>query len=283
MANEKFNRLINWFKDWDNVLIAFSGGMDSSLITYIAKKVLGNNVLAVTVNSPLLSIGELNRARRIANIIGVRHLVLDLNLLENERIIENSPNRCYYCKLEFMGKLLEIAKFFGFNVVVDGTNIDDMKSYRPGIKALRELGIRSPLAEVGLSKADIRNISRKLNLPTMDMSSTTCLATRIPYGVKLNLEVLRRVNMAELIVKQLTGISLVRVRDHGFIARIEVDRNERRKLFNEQVLDEISRRLKKLGYLYVTMELEGYTSGSMDRLILSGNTKHKLETLIKFR
>ncbi|MCS7386285.1 MAG: ATP-dependent sacrificial sulfur transferase LarE [archaeon GB-1867-005] len=266
---EKYQALLNWFKDKDGVLVAFSGGVDSTLVAYAAKQILGDKALAVTANSPLLPPGELEEAKKIANFIGIRHLVIDVNELENEHLARNPPNRCYYCKLELMAKLLEIARHHNLSVVVDGTNADDMKSYRPGIRALKELGIRSPLAEVGLTKADVRAISRMLKLPTADKPPMTCLASRFPYGVRITPEAVRRVGEAELIIKKIAGVKLVRVRDHGIIARIEVGRDEREKLFDERILDEISKKLKELGYLYVAMELEGYVSGSLDKLVLS--------------
>lgn len=265
----RLQALIDWFKDINGVLVAFSGGVDSTLVAYAAKQALGDRVLAVTANSLLLPPGELEEAKRIAEFIGIQHLIINVNELENERLVENPPNRCYYCKLELMSRLLKLATEHDLEVVVDGTNSDDMKSYRPGIKALKELGIRSPLAEVGLSKRDVREISRRLGLPTADKPPVACLASRFPYGMRITPEAVRRVGLAELVVKQVAKVNLVRVRDHGVIARIEVGRNERKKLFNERVLDEISRHLKELGYLYVAMELEGYISGSLDKLILS--------------
>lgn len=270
---DKYQLLLNWFKDKNGVLVAFSGGVDSTLVAYAAKQVLGDRALAVTVNSILLPFGELEEAKKIAHFIGIRHLIIDVNELENEHLVENPPDRCYYCKLELMGKLLKIAAEYGLEVVVDGTNADDMKSYRPGIKALKELGVRSPLAEVGLSKEDVRVISRRLGLPTAEKPPVACLASRFPYGTRITPEAVKRVGMAELIVKQIAKVNLVRVRDHGVIARIEVGRDERKKLFNERVLDEISRRLKELGYLYVAMELEGYVSGSLDKLMINSKRR----------
>jgi len=265
---EKYQRLLDWFKDKKGVLVAFSGGVDSTLVAYAAKTALGNKALAVTANSPLLPPGELEEAEKLAKLIGIRHKIVEVNELENEHLVENPPNRCYYCKKELMGTLLKIASEERLEVVVDGTNADDIQSYRPGIKALRELGIRSPLAEVGLRKDDVRAISRMLGLPTADKPPVACLASRFPYGRKITLEAVKRVGEAETIIKKLAGVKLVRVRDHGDIARIEVAREERKKLLNERLLDEISKRLKKLGFLYVAMELEGYVSGSLDKMIL---------------
>ena len=264
---EKYQRLLDWFRDKKGVLVAFSGGVDSTLVAYAAKTVLGNNALAVTANSPLLPPGELEEAEKLAKLIGIRHKIIEINELENEHLVENPPNRCYYCKKELMGTLLKIALEERLEVVVDGTNADDIQSYRPGIKALRELRIRSPLAEVGLRKDDVRAISKMLGLPTADKPPVACLASRFPYGRKITLEAVKRVREAETIIKKLAGVKLVRVRDHGDIARIEVAREERKKLLNERLLDEISKRLKKLGFLYVAMELEGYVSGSLDKMI----------------
>jgi len=273
---EKYQRLLDWFKDKKGILVAFSGGVDSTLVAYAAKTVLGDKALAVTANSPLLPPGELEEAEKLAKLIGIRHKVIEVNELENEHLVENPPNRCYYCKKELMGKLLKIASEEGLEVVVDGTNADDMQSYRPGIKALKELGIRSPLAEVGLKKDEVRAISRMLGLPTANKSPVACLASRFPYGRKITLEAVKRVGEAETIIKKLADVKLVRVRDHGDIARIEVAREERKKLFDERLLDEISKRLKKLGFLYVTMELEGYVSGSLDRIILKMKNRNIL-------
>lgn len=268
LLEEKYQRLLNWFKNKKGVLVAFSGGVDSTLVAYAAKTVLGEKALAVTADSPLLPPGELEEAKKLAKLIDIRHKIIEVNELENEHLMENPPNRCYYCKKELMSTLLKIASEEGLEVVVDGTNVDDTRSYRPGVKALKELGIRSPLAEIGLRKDEVRVISRMLGLPTADKPPVACLASRFPYGKKITLEAVKRVGEAETIIKKLAGVKLVRVRDHGDIARIEVAREERRKLFNERLLDEISKKLKELGFLYVAMELEGYVSGSLDKMVL---------------
>jgi uncharacterized protein len=268
-VREKYQRLLKWFKGKKGVLVAFSGGVDSTLVSFAAKEVLGDKALAVTANSPLLPAGELEEAKKIARLIGIRHKVIDVNELENEELTKNPPNRCYYCKKELMTVLRNMANEEGLEVVADGTNADDLRSYRPGINALRELNIRSPLAEVGLTKEDVRKISRELSLVTADKPPIACLASRFPYGKKITTKDVIKVKEAERFIKEFAGIKLVRVRDHGVIARIEVGKDERKKLFNEEVLDKISERLKKLGYLYVTMELSGYKSGSLDELIVN--------------
>lgn len=263
----KYRSLLGWFKDRDGVLVAFSGGVDSTLVAYAAAKVLKDRALAVTANSPLLPPSELEASKDVAKFIGIRHKVIEFDELRNEKLVENPPNRCYYCKKELMEELLRLAKEEGLELVVDGTNADDLQSYRPGLKALTELGVRSPLGETGIRKQEVREISRMLGLPTADKPVMACLASRFPYGRKITREGVRRVWMAEEAVKRLAGVRLLRVRDHGEIARIEVAKEERSKLFNEELLDNISKELKKLGYLYVTIELEGYVQGSLDRLI----------------
>lgn len=266
----KYRSLLNWFRDKDGALVAFSGGVDSTLVAYAAVKVLKDKALAVTANSPLLPPSELEASKGIAEFIGIRHKIIEFDELKNENLAENPPNRCYYCKRELMGELLRLAKDEGLGLVVDGTNADDLRSYRPGLRALRELGIRSPLSEVGIRKQEVREISRMLGLPTADKPVMACLASRFPYGRRITREGVRRVWLAEEAVRRLAKVNLLRVRDHGEVARIEVAKEERGKLFDEALLDEISSELKKLGYLYVTLELEGYVQGSLDRLIKTG-------------
>lgn len=260
-------KLINWFKDKDSVLVAFSGGVDSTLVTYTAYKALGDRVLAVTADSATLPPGELEDAIKIARLIGVKHRVVKVDELSDSEFVKNPPDRCYYCKRSLLKVLSKIAEEEGLKVIVDGSNADDNRDFRPGLKALKEFKVRSPLAEVGLSKSDIRAISKIVGLPTADKPSMACLASRVPYGMEVTYEKLRRISEAETYIRRLTGVKQLRVRDHDSIARIEVGRDERKVFFDENVMDAIWNRLRSLGYVYVTLDLYGYRSGSLNEAV----------------
>ncbi len=273
-TKEKFLKLIDWFKSVESpVLVAFSGGVDSSVVLTVASLALGRSrVLAVTATSPIHHEEDLAWAKRVAELLGVTHILVESRELEDPNFISNPPNRCYFCKKSIAEELSKVAERFGAKTVVDGTNASDLSGYRPGLLAFVEAGVRSPLAEVGIAKDEAREIARALSLPNWDRPSMSCLATRIPYGEPINVEKLKRVAEAEKIVKALTGVSVVRVRDHGYIARIEVSRDERKKLFNDSTMDRVAEELQKLGYKYVTLDLHGYRSGSLDELLPKGPT-----------
>lgn len=264
-------KLIGWFKDKNGVLIAFSGGVDSTLVAYAAHRALGDRVLAVTADSPSLPPGELEEAIKMARLIGVRHRVVKVDELSNPDFARNPPDRCYYCKRELMEALKRIASEEGLDVMVDGSNADDHRDFRPGLKALLELDVRSPLAELGFTKKDVRGVSRLVGLPTADKPSMACLASRFPYGMEITREKLRRVSEAEAFIKRLTGVRQLRVRDHGHIARIEVGRDERRLFFDEEVMDAVWAKLRSLGYTYVALDLGGYRSGSLNEMLKTGS------------
>ncbi|MCD6444452.1 ATP-dependent sacrificial sulfur transferase LarE [Candidatus Bathyarchaeota archaeon] len=266
-AQTLLERLIKWFEGKNGVLVAFSGGVDSTLVTYAAHKALGDRVLAVTADSISLPPGELEEAVRLARLIGVRHRVVKVDELADPRFVENPPDRCYYCKRMLLSVLRGIASEEGLEVIVDGSNADDYRDFRPGLRALKEFDVRSPLAELGFTKKDVREVSRLLGLPTADKPSMACLASRLPYGTAITYERLRRVSEAESFIRRLTGVKQLRVRDHGSIARIEVGRDERHLLFDEKVLDTIWSKLRSLGYTYVTLDLYGYRSGSLNELL----------------
>lgn len=244
----KLKRLLKLFEEGGGlVIVAFSGGVDSSLVTAVAATVLGpSNVYAVTAASPLYPHSELEQAKRIAKLLGVNHVVVNSSELDDERFAANPPNRCYYCKKNLSRELKEVAHRVGAKVIVDGTNHDDLKGHRPGYLATREEGIQSPLAEVGLTKGEVRMLARLLGLPNWDKPPMACLASRIPYGERITRERLARIERAEEIVRALTGVKQLRVRDHGVIARIEVGREERRLFFSEKVMDAIAKELRAL-------------------------------------
>jgi uncharacterized protein len=248
--------------------VAFSGGVDSSVVLAAAARALGpSRVYAVTADSPTYSRTELEWAKRVAGLLGVNHVIIGTNELDDENFASNPPIRCYYCKKELAQRLKEVAERVGAKVIVDGTNSEDLDGHRPGYLAFKEEGVRSPLAELGFTKSDIRQVARLLGLPNWDKPSMACLASRIPYGQRITLERLKRIEAAEEAVRALTGARQVRVRDHGDIARIEVGRGDRRLFFSEEVMDEVARRLKQLGWRYVALDLEGYRSGSMDEVL----------------
>jgi len=248
----------------EGVLVAYSGGADSTLLLKVALDVLGEKVLAATARVPIFPASELATAEEMAHRLGARHLFVETGVMDDPRFSSNPPDRCYLCKQALFSTLKELAGGRGFEVA-DGSNQDDLGEHRPGLKALRELGVRSPLAEAGFTKAEVRALSREMGLPTWDKPAQTCLATRFPYGEQLTLEKLRRVEDAEELLRSL-GLRQLRVRSHGHLARIEVPREDMARLLSEMAA-EIVGQLQGLGYAYVTLDLQGYRTGSMDEVI----------------
>lgn len=246
------------------VIVAFSGGIDSSIVAMLAHRALGNKSLAVTIDSPLLPSGELEVARRVAEQTGVKHLVVKLNELEIPGFSNNPPDRCYLCKKFRFKKLGELAAENHSTTVVDGANLSDLSEYRPGLKAAKELGVYSPLVEAGLSKGDTHRVAQLLGFPTASKPAGTCLATRIPYNRRLTITQLARIDQAESYIRSITGVKVLRVRAHGNLARIEVGASEQNLFFDPKVSSRVAQRLKELGYKFVTHDLEGYRSGSFD-------------------
>lgn len=260
---DKYDSLINRLRSLESVLVAFSGGVDSTFLAKVAHDTLGSSALAVTATSSTYPHREFQAAKEIAKIIGISHIVIESEELNIPGFSENPPQRCYFCKGELFAKLTAKAKELNIKLVVDGSNVDDLDDYRPGALAAKEWGVRSPLREVGLNKAEIRILSRELNLPTWDKPAFACLSSRFPYGEKITAEKLRRVEAAEEFLRHY-GFSQFRVRSHGDIARIEVPKEEISQFFINDLDDKTAQKFKELGFLYITLDMEGYRTGSMN-------------------
>jgi len=245
-------------------LVAFSGGVDSTFLLKACKDALGDNLLAVTATSATYPQEELKFAKKIADKLGAKHKIIETGELKDNRFVKNPVNRCYFCKKELFIRLNKIAKENKLDFVIDATNYSDKFDFRPGNKAKEELGIRSPLKEARLTKEDIRALSKKMGLSTWDKPSLACLASRIPYGVKITSDILSRINRAETYLRKI-GLKQVRLRHYNGLCRIEVLKSDINKVINKR--DKIIDRLKKLGYNYVTVDLEGYRTGSMNEVI----------------
>ncbi len=264
MLDRRFDELVSWFSGKDRVIVALSGGVDSAVVAYAAKKALDGNAIALTADYKTLSDEELESARRIAKEIGIKHQVIEYSELENKDFVRNDEYRCFHCRNELAEHLLEVARKEQAKLVVDGTNADDLNDFRPGIQALKQHGVKSPLVELSITKKEVRQIANMLGLSIFDKPSNACLASRIPHGTEVTAEKLKRIEQAEIIVKKLFGVKQVRVRDHGEIARIEVGKDERSLLFDQAKLDELDSTLKELGFKFVAIDASGYKSGNLN-------------------
>lgn len=262
--NEKYLNLISYLKKLEKVILAFSGGVDSTFLLKAAKEALGNNLKAVTIQSPYIPKWEIEEAKQFVTELGAAFEILEVPIIDEIR--NNPENRCYLCKKAVFSQIKAIAQREGYPYVIDGTNLDDISDYRPGLKALREMNIKSPLLECQLRKQEIRSLSKELGLSTWDKPPYACLLTRIPYGSELKEEDFAKIEKAEKYMMK-SGFRAVRVRCHDNLARIEVDKNDIDKLFNKVLLGEISGKLKEFGFKYVTLDLEGYKVGSFNATI----------------
>ncbi len=266
----KLERLHSLLTDMGGVVIGYSGGVDSAMLAAVAKKILGDRAVCVLASSATYPASEVEDALETAAKLGINVIQIETDELKNEAFAANTPDRCFFCKTELFGKLIAIGQDHGIKWVADGANLDDLDDYRPGSRAAAELGVRSPLREAGLTKNDIREISHRMGLPTWNKPSFACLSSRIPYGTRIEPDILRRLDRAERFMKEL-GFRQVRVRHHGEIARIEVEPEEIMRVASPEIRRQVTEKFKELEYLYTTLDLGGYRMGSMNAVLNRGN------------
>lgn len=264
---QKLEKLKHFLQKKGSAVIAFSGGVDSTFLLHVARDVLGDGVIAVTFDSKIHPRREIAQAQKMAAFCKVRHLILkDDSLLSNGDFLSNPSERCYICKKIMMGKLKEKAKELGISAVMDGANADDLNDFRPGMQAAAEVGILSPLKEVGLGKSEIRRLARQEGLPVWDKPSSPCLCSRIPYGQPITLQKLDQIEKGENLLNEL-GFGEMRLRHHGDLARIEIPAAKMPEILGPDTLNAVTEGLKKLGFNYITLDLEGFRSGSLNEAL----------------
>ncbi|MFS0514645.1 ATP-dependent sacrificial sulfur transferase LarE [Nostoc sp. UIC 10607] len=266
MLTKKFEQLRALFQEMEQALIAYSGGVDSTLVAKIAYDALGDRALAVTAVSPSLLPEELEDAKIQAATIGIPHKIVQTHEMENPNYTSNPVNRCYFCKSELHDTLKPLALQLGYPYVVDGVNADDLHDYRPGIQAAKERGARSPLAEVGVTKVEVRQLSQQLGLPWWDKPAQPCLSSRFPYGEEITVAKLQRVGRAEIFLRKL-GWQNLRVRSEGDTARIELAPEQIKEFVLTTDLQKVVSAFQDFGFLYVTLDLEGYRSGKLNQVL----------------
>lgn len=264
--NDKYSDLKEYIKSLESVAVAFSSGVDSTFLLKVAHDVLGDKAIAVTARSCSFPERELREAVSFTEKHGIKHLIVDSEELDIEGFSQNPINRCYLCKHELFSKMKDIAEKNGFKEVVEGSNLDDLGDYRPGLTAIEELGVKSPLRHAELTKDDIRVLSRELGLPTWEKQSFACLSSRFPYGQSITPEKLKMVDEAEQLLLDL-GFRQVRVRHHDTLARIEIDGSQFSKIMEEDIRDRIYSRFREIGFTYVSLDLAGYRTGSMNETL----------------
>lgn len=269
---DKYDRLAGILRDTGGLAVAFSGGVDSVYLLHAAHEVLGSKVIAMTINSSYIPDWEIEEARKIAGEIGIQHHVIDVPV--PDQVLNNPRDRCYLCKTFLFTMLIEFARGKGYTYVADGSNADDTREHRPGMKALKELGIISPLLQAGLSKSDIRTLSKDAGLQTWNKPAYACLLTRIPYDTRISSDLLRRIEHAETYLIGL-GLRAVRVRTHDNLARIETEPHYIEKIYRDKLMGPIARQLKRYGFSYVTLDLEGYRTGGIEEILKNKDHERK--------